>query len=157
RQVLEHIEALRLAAPQTAAADEVRAQLMVVQGRAEEAEEMLAHRCDDVIDRVNCLRARSRIAALTKTPGKLAAALKVLIAVGCRSSSACADTMVFAGDLHAQRLDWRSALAAYDRAVDQDPTPERWLRVADSATKVGAHARAIEALEHAASGKNDPE
>src|SRR5262249_27611004 len=111
-------------------------------------------------DREDCLRTRAAIASTLKTPSRLAEALKLLSATACSSSSSCAAAMTFAGDLLAARGDWLGALAAYERAVTDDPTPDRWLRLAGAASHAGAHVRAAEALEKVASRQpngGDPE
>jgi hypothetical protein len=62
------------------------------------------------------------------------------------------------GDLRTVRGETGLALEMYERAARVDPTELRWLALADAASRAGAHARAVEALQRIAlrHGGRDP-
>jgi hypothetical protein len=150
QQIEVHAHAIEAFAPSLSAAERIRAALLTVQGKAEEAERLLASRCGVVEDRVVCLQARTSAAAQTTSPPRLAAATKELLTVSCTSPSSCAETATWVGDLLSGRGEWGTAVTFFSRACRDDPTESRWLRLANAADQIGARGQAIEALERVA-------
>jgi uncharacterized protein HemY len=75
--------------------------------------------------------------------------------VACGSAAECASTATTIGDLLAARGESGTALTYYKRACNEAPDEARWSRLADAASKVGAHAQAAEALEKVAQLRGD--
>jgi hypothetical protein len=157
RLIEQHATALDAARPEASVAARIRASLMIAEGHPDEAEALLAARCGRATDRSECLRARVQAAGKTGSPEKLAAASKDLLAAACLSAVACADAATWLGDLRASRNETGNALALYARAAREDPTEARWLRLADAASRSGAHAQAVDALERAAQKHGAPD
>jgi lipopolysaccharide biosynthesis regulator YciM len=137
--------------PELSTAPVLRARLLAVDDKPVEATQMLSQVCDDVADRINCLQARAAMAAEVKGPEPFASSAKDLLGAACTTPPACADMATWLATLRAQRGEQGAALVLYGRAAREDPTNEtRWLRLADAASRGGAHAQAAEALETAA-------
>ncbi|MDI1451160.1 hypothetical protein [Polyangium sp. 6x1] len=81
---------------------------------------------------------------------RIDAASKDLLAATCLSASACAEAAGFLARIRENRGDSGSALTLYDRAAREEPTEARWLALADAASRAGAHAQAVMALERVA-------
>src|SRR5258708_14605773 len=79
-------------------------------------------------------------------------------AASCESTD-CANLATWIGDLMAQRGDWGGASAYYGRATREQPTEVRWLKLAQAASQLGAHAQAADALSKVGQlrGRIDPE
>jgi hypothetical protein len=149
-EIQEHAEALEEAKPAVSIAAQIRARLLVAEGKPDEAEALLATRCGQMTDRTLCLRARVSAAARVQSPDKLTAAGKDLLAAACLSAQACAESASWLGDVRLGRGETGSALILYARAAREDPAEARWLKLADAASRAGAHAQAADALEHVA-------
>jgi tetratricopeptide (TPR) repeat protein len=135
-------------APRSSRADQYRARLLMANGKAEEAEALLAKRCSQVDDAVDCQFHRTYAAAAVKgKPEILQTAARDLQSVACASAQQCAYTAATIGELLAGRGEWGTAFKYFKRASQDDPNENRWLRLADVAGKVGFHAQAADALE----------
>jgi tetratricopeptide (TPR) repeat protein len=135
-------------APRNSTADQYRARLLMVNGKAEEAEALLAARCPQVDDAVACQFLRASAAAAVKgKPEILQTAARDLQRVACASAQECASTAASIGELFAGRGEWGTAFKYFRRASQGDPNENRWLRLADAAANVGFHAQAADALE----------
>jgi hypothetical protein len=135
-------------APRNSAGDQYRARLLMANGKAEEAEALLAARCPQVDDAVGCQFLRASAAAAVKgKPEILQTAARDLQSVACASAQQCASTAATIGELLAGRGEWGTAFKYFKRASQDDPNENRWLRLADAAAKVGFHAQAADALE----------
>jgi hypothetical protein len=159
-EILEHVEAIALAEPDVSTAPHLRARLLVLEDRPEEAARLLEQTCERVTDRVTCLRARVMAAGYVKPPPTIEAAIKDLLGSACGTPASCAETASWIGDVRLGRGELGAALALYNRAAREDPSQEaRWFKVADVAARLGSHATAVEALEKVARrrGGADPD
>jgi hypothetical protein len=159
-EILEHADAIAAAHPDEVAAVTLRARLLVAEGKPGEAVKLLEKGCDRVSNRVACLEARVTAAAALEAPEPLTAAAKDLLGAACVTNQACADTATWIAGVREQRGERGAALALLSRAAREDPNDEaRWLRVAELASKSGAHVQAADALEKVAKhrGGADPE
>jgi tetratricopeptide (TPR) repeat protein len=139
------------ARPTFSQADQYRARLLMLDGKAEEAEAMLASRCPSVDDIANCQFMRAQVAASISGKAELLHnAVRDLQQVACGSAAECAATAVAIGDMLAARGEWGTALTSFKRACKEQPSEVTWFRLAEAASKVGAHAQAADALENAA-------
>jgi tetratricopeptide (TPR) repeat protein len=150
RLVEEHATVIERSAPEVSLAPMLLARLLSLRGRVGDAEALLESRCSAVVDRVPCLKARVEMASRLEPPQRLNAAAKDLLAAACLRAKECADVASWIGDVRWRRGDRGAAVVQYTRAAQEDPTPARWLRLADAASEVGAHGQAVEALERAA-------
>jgi tetratricopeptide (TPR) repeat protein len=159
-ELAEHLEALERSAPRTSEATRMRARKLVADGKLDEAERMLGERCASHVDRGACLRERAELAARLPDPARLEIAARELDRASCTVRAHCADARTFVGELYGRRDEWNAALAQYLRAARDDPRETRWLAVARVATRAGAHAQAVDALEHVTARRkpgSDPE
>jgi tetratricopeptide (TPR) repeat protein len=143
--------------PSMSQADQYRARFLLLNGKPDEAEALLASRCPVVQDAINCQFARAHAAAAVDgKPEVFHAAIRELQQVACRSSSECASTATAIGDMLVARGEWGAAFTSYKRACKEQPTEGTWLRLADAASKIGSHAQAADALEKAARLRGGP-
>ena len=159
-EILEHADAIAAAHPDASIAMELRARVLIAERKPEEAVRLLDKGCDRVSERASCLRVRVTAAAATKSADTLGAASKDLLGAACVTPQACADVATWLAGVREGRHELGAALALLARAAREDPNSEaRWLRVADVASKSGAHVQAADALEKVAKqrGGADPE
>ncbi|HLM74981.1 MAG TPA: lipid A core--O-antigen ligase, partial [Polyangiaceae bacterium] len=123
----------------------------------DEAERMLAAECARASDRGACAKLRVEAAAQLKGPDRLANAVRDYLSAECSRARECADAAQWAGNVRATRGEWGAAMALYNRAAREDPGEARWLALADAASRMGAHAQAVEALEKLAQKRGGAE
>ena len=145
-----HIRVIEATAPELSAGPRARAQLLLLDGRPEEAEQHLLERCDSVNDRAPCLYDRMRAAAASTQAPNLGMAVKAYLAVRCARADDCAEAAAAAGDLYASRGEWGTAATHYGRATRDGPNEARWLKLAEASARIGAHAQAAACLERVA-------
>jgi hypothetical protein len=150
RVVLDEAEAIALAQPDLGIAALLRARLLVVDGKPEEAFKLLAVECQKASDRIPCLQGRVQAAARIKGTDRLTEAAKELLGAACGTPVRCAETASWVGDIRSGRGEVNLALVMFERAARVDPTEARWLKLADAASVAGAHLRAADALEQVA-------
>ena len=143
--------------PSHSQADQYRARFLILSGKPEEAEALLASRCPLVVDAVSCQFMRVHAAAaIIGKPEIFHTAIRELQQVACGSAAECSSTATIIGDMLAARGEWGAALTSYKRACKDQPSDAGWLRLADAASKVGSHAQAADALEKAAQLRGGP-
>lgn len=150
REIREHAEALALSHPEESVSATLLARLLVLEDKPEEADRLLSERCIHVRDRADCLRVRLDAAAKTKGAERVDLATREFLGASCLSSESCAVAATLAAIIREQRGDPASAIALYARAAREDPTEARWMALADAASRGGAHAQSVDALEHVA-------
>jgi tetratricopeptide (TPR) repeat protein len=153
-----HAAALEMAEPRASLAVQIRARKRMADGQPDEAERLLATECSKASDRGACAKLRIEAAAQLKGPDRLANAVRDYLSAECSRARECADAAQWAGNVRATRGEWGAAMALYNRAAREDPGEARWLALADAASRMGAHAQAVEALEKVAQkrGGADP-
>lgn len=142
-----HARALDIAEPRASFAAQIRARKRMAEGQPDDAERLLSTECSRASDRVLCARLRVEAAALLKGPDRLSAAVRDYLSAACSRARECADAAQWAGDMRAGRGEWGAALSLYGRAAREDPGEDRWLSLAEAASRAGAHTEAVEALE----------
>ena len=158
KTIRAHATAIAQSHPTSATAALLRARLLVVDKKPEEAASLLEVECQKVTERILCLQARVTAAAQIKEPrppangalDRLGAAAKELVGNACNTAVSCANMATWVGDIRRGRGEIGLALAMYERAARADPTEERWLRLAEIASGADEHGRAAEALERVA-------
>lgn len=143
----EHLatEVTRLS-PRASESLRLRAELLLVEGKADEAAKLLSNGCAEVDDRVTCFGARLDAAAATKRSEELTAAAKDFLAVSCAAAEECASAHLRVGDLFVGQGELATARTHYERAAREAHNEEAWLKVADAASRAGAHRQAADAL-----------
>ncbi|WP_438015899.1 O-antigen ligase family protein [Sorangium sp. So ce315] len=159
RQIEAHAAAIQERRETSYFAVQLRARLLLLHKKSAEAEQLLAQRCERLDNRVGCLRLRVQAAAQMASPERFSPAARELLSAACSSLAACAATATWAGDLLVARRDYQSAVSYYARAAQDEPTEERLLKLANTASQAGAHVEASNALERLLQrrGGNDPE
>jgi tetratricopeptide (TPR) repeat protein len=159
REIEAHAAAIALSRPRSSLPTQLRARKLLAEGRADDADKMLQTECGRATDRADCLRLRVDAAAQVKAPDRLALAIKDFLAASCARAPECADAATLAANVRADRGEWGAAVALYARAAREDATEERLLRLAEAASRSGAHAEAADALERVGQkrGGADPE
>lgn len=150
KEVLAHVAALEASEPRASHGARLRARLLVATGRVAEAEKLLDAACETASDRPACLMAKLEAAADAKSTARLDPIAKELLSASCRTEAACAEAAAWIGELRASRGDWGAAVGYFARAAREQPSEARWLRLAEAATRAGAHAEAAAALEKVA-------
>ncbi|MBK9264771.1 MAG: lipid A core--O-antigen ligase [Polyangiaceae bacterium] len=150
REIQEHAAALERSHPTESVSARIAARLKVLEGKPEEADALLAERCVHVRDRAECMRVRVEAASKISGTERIDLAAREYLGASCLSSTACADAATFVAVVREQRGDAASAIALYARAAREEPTEARWLALADAASRGGAHAQCVDALERLA-------
>lgn len=153
-----HARAFDTHAPKTSMAIQTRAYKRSVAGEAREAEAWLAAECEVAADAAACQRVRADLASELDDPERFADASKALLVAVCTDRSRCAQTATWIGDTHLRRDELGAAIKSFERAVRDEETDARLLRLADAAERAGLHAQAQRALERvlARRGGKDP-
>ncbi|MGK3999759.1 O-antigen ligase family protein [Sorangium sp. So ce1024] len=159
RQIEEHAAAIQQRQERSFFGVQLRARLLLLHKKSAEAEQLLAQRCEQMDNRVGCLRLRVQAAAQMASPERFPPAARELLSASCSSLASCAATATWAGDLLVARKDYQSAVTYYARAAQDEPTEERLLKLANTASQAGAHVEASKALERLLQrrGGDDPE
>jgi len=151
REIREHSDALAISHPNESVSATIAARLLVVEGKPDAADTLLTARCVHVRDRAECMRVRVDAAAKIEGADRIDVAIREYLGASCLSSEACAKASTHAAIIREQRGDAASAIALYGRAAREEPTEARWLALADAASRGGAHAQCVDALERLAS------
>lgn len=150
-QIGEHADAIAALDPESSTPVFLRANMLLADGRSDEATRMLEKACERSTDRTSCLQLRATAAARIKEPATLDAASKELLGAACSTPAECADTATWLSSLRTERGESGLALTLLGRAAREEPANEaRWFRLASAAGQAGAHAQAAEALEKVA-------
>ena len=159
-EILAHAAAITAAQPDASIAVELHARLLLAEDKPDEAVKFLEKACEQVTDRPSCLQARVGAAARLKPSEPLDAAMKALLGASCSSAEACANAATWLASVRQGRGEMGAALALLARAAREDPGDDsRLLKLADAASRAGAHAQAADALETVSRrhGGADPE
>jgi tetratricopeptide (TPR) repeat protein len=149
RAIVSHAEAISIKRPRSSAGAILRARWLDASDRTGAGEFFLRSKCDSVDDRLRCLRQRTELAAKLKEGAPLAAASRSLLAASCVDHGKCAAANTRLGDLHMRRTEYAQAVAMYSRAVREQETWSRLLKLATAGQKAGLFAQALRALERA--------
>ena len=146
-EVIGHAKALERARPDVSEGARLRARMHLARGDPAAAERTLAEVCKRVRDRATCLQARLEAALQMRPHVYVGPVAKELLGAECVDRLACAASATRLGDSFAGLGEWNLATTFYLRAVREEPSEARYEKVADAASRAGAHGRAVEALE----------
>jgi tetratricopeptide (TPR) repeat protein len=144
-----NVHALVKLRPDSADAVLLRAELLIAQGRARDAERMLSLECAKLRTSTECFRKRVELLVGAEDRRGLKDAVNAYLGAACSTSRSCAAAAIWLGNAMARQKDWGQALQHYERAAREEPSGEVWLKVAEAASHVGAYTRANAALTHA--------
>lgn len=146
-----HAEAIEASHPQSSLSSVTRARGMIAAGKRAEAELLLSTACARPEGRSECLQQRAQNLSALDDVTKLDGVLKEYLSDSCTTAPVCASAATFVGNVRERRGDLHAATAAYTRAAQEEPTEDRWLKVADTAERAKMNAQALEALQRVAS------
>jgi len=149
---------LAKALPDSSQPVELRARLLLATRHAAEAEALLGRECERFNQNRSCVKLRLVAAARARSAQGIEVAARNLIATGCDTHAACAESFENLGDEMLANGNTRLALRDYERASKEEPSLARWLKLAAAASSAGAHLQAADALSKALREKGtDPE
>lgn len=151
KEIDDHAAAIDLAQPQSSLGTVMRARGSIAAGKRADAEALLSTACARPEGRSECLQVRAQNLSALNEAMKLDAVLKEYLSDSCTSAAACASASTFVGNVRERRGDLQAATIAYARAAQEEPTEDRWLKVADTAERAKLNAQALEALQRVAS------
>lgn len=125
---------------------QLSAQLLAFDDKHDEAERLLAEHCPFLPNPVQCGAMRVNYALKLSDRERFEAAADAYIASACATPASCSNAYNWLGNLESGRNNLPAALARYERAAQESPSMELWLRVADIALRLGRIGRAHTAL-----------
>jgi hypothetical protein len=152
------LSAYTAAAPGSFRSIYYRARLQAARGDVGSAAKSLLANCPAAEEAEDCLDRAVDFASRAGDTTALGTALDRQVALRCLVPARCADAHDRASDLFAERHVWARALRHLNAAAEADPTTSRWLKVAETATRIGAPSSARMALQRAnLLGANGPD
>jgi tetratricopeptide (TPR) repeat protein len=124
----------------------LRAKLLAHDKKYDEAERSLAENCERLPDPVSCGVDRVSYAMKLKDPARFDEAASAYTAAACSTSATCAQAFTWLGSLELGRNNLLAALSRYERAAQETPSADAWLRVADVAIRLGRIGRSETAM-----------
>lgn len=146
RQLEQHARVVEAQGPGSLQAVILHSRLLVRQGKSLEAAQWLAKSCRNFTTDLVCAAQFVTVASQVSNLELLDEAGNAYLALACSTPDACAAAATWIGNLYAARGSYDSALSRFERAVNESPSADAWLRVADSALRSGHPNRAQSAL-----------
>lgn len=148
-QAVEHAQTLKRVLPNSSQGAQLEARALLAEGKAGEAQALLADICRRKTDEVSCL---SVLLTATVQNGDIDAAheaAKALLQSSCLKRSSCGATATRIAYVFAQKNEQLLALSYYERAARELDTADSWLRAAKLAKSLDLEARAASSLRRA--------
>jgi O-antigen ligase len=130
-------------------AAELRADLLMSEGRTAEAVALLTARCGTVEVRARCARKVLKLAVHSRDKELVTKAAIDYLRVACVAAAECARAEIAVGDGLMTVGAPAEAIAHYERAAETDSAPEVWQKVAHAARAAGLELRAKAATRRA--------
>jgi O-antigen ligase len=158
-QELERVlSAYAAAAPRSFRSAYYQARLQAARGDVGGAAKSLLANCPAAEEAEDCLDRAVEYSSRAGDINSLGTALDRQVALRCLVPARCADAHDRASDLFGERQAWARSLRHLNAAAEADPTSSRWLKVAETATRIGAPSSARMALQRASLlGTNAPD
>ena len=141
-----HAKVIEGLGPRNILAVLMHARLLSHEGKWDEAAQWLSQRCQDFSLDGTCATHFVNTASRVKNPELLEEAAALYLAQACSTSEACANAATWIGNLFMARGNYEHALTRFERAANEGPSADAWLRVADAALRSGHVSRAQSAL-----------
>ncbi|MFO0615155.1 MAG: O-antigen ligase family protein [Polyangiaceae bacterium] len=129
--------------PKSSRGAQILAELARVEGRPEEAHEILREACALPSEAAACLKLLAPLATLDELPDVLSR----LTSVSCTNRADCGAAHDWAAALLESRRQWAQAFTSRERAIEQGVTDERLLAAANAAEVAGLYGDAIRVLQ----------
>jgi hypothetical protein len=128
---------------------QLRARLLIAQGRGRDVGAVLKASCPSLEgrERSTCTKQWLELVGKYGTALELAEAGRAYLDEHCTGADACGASLERLGDLSSGRGDHLVALSFYERAARERPTDATWMKMAVVALKVGAPRKGALALE----------
>ena len=127
----------------------LHAQILTHEGKLTEAAQWLSQRCQDFTSDAGCASNLVIAASRLQNPALLEEASATYVALACTTPDSCASAATWIGNLFMARGNYEHALSRFERAANEAPSAEAWMRVADIALRAGRVSRAQSALSAA--------
>jgi len=150
RSAADRIRQIEAAEPNSQDPLQLEGRLLLVLGRPDDATKLLAAKCPLLQPRNGCMNLWLQTVARTRDMEEIHRVAKLVERDGCIDSKRCAATYAYIGDLLSRVQNPEAVLEYYERAATEEPTRQRWARVGQVASSVGAHAEAARAFSHSA-------
>jgi O-antigen ligase len=124
-------------------------QLLIAAPDPDAALKLLREQCPSAVAPAECWRKAVEVANGVSLEA-FEESMKTFIANACSSPAECAAAEQWAAERCSNRNDWLSAANHLRRALEQEPSRDRWLRLADAAQRAGLTNEAQHAREQAA-------
>ncbi len=142
----KHAAVIEALGPRNLQAVLMHARILSHEGKLEEAAKWLSQRCQDFSSDATCATNFVNAASRVANPALLEEASATYLALTCSTPDACASAATWIGNLFWARGNYEHALTRFERAANEAPSAEAWLRVADAALNSGHISRAQSAL-----------
>jgi len=114
----------------------LEARLLAERGQPQEAEELLAQACERLPGDLDVADALVNQALANDSP-RLEGAVRSLVATACSNPERCGATHSSLGNRFANAGSWHLAVAHYQRAAEEAPSPAAWQALAGAADQLG--------------------
>ncbi|MGC4065880.1 MAG: O-antigen ligase family protein [Polyangiaceae bacterium] len=125
------------------------AQSLAHEGKFDEAERWLGEHCGRAPDPGGCNAARVSYALRLSDAARFESAALAYTAAACTTSAACANAFTWLGHLELGQNRQLMALSRFERAAEEHPSADAWLRVAELAARAGRVHQSTNALTKA--------
>lgn len=142
----QHAAIIEAQGPKNLQAALMHARILTHDGKVEQAAQWLAKRCPDFTADATCATHFVNVASRVNNPAILEEASAGYLALACSTPETCANAATWVGNLYMARGDNEHALTRFERAANEVPSAEAWLRVAGAALNCGHISRAQSAL-----------
>lgn len=150
RRVDEAVVQVEKLSPNTTRGTRLRARLLLLQAKPEEAIATLQEGCSKPEERTSCYRLlASTLVDKRSSDEAIGRAFESLGAAACLEKNQCADVHSWMGEVRTSRGELQLAVAAFERSAREDPSVDRWVRLADAAARAKLIATEVDALEQA--------
>jgi tetratricopeptide (TPR) repeat protein len=127
----------------------LKAQSLAHEGKFDEAEQWLGEHCGSAPDPGACNATRVTYALRLSDAARFENAALAYTASACTTSAACANAFTWLGHLELGQNRQLMALSRFERAAEEHPSAEAWLRVAELAARAGRVHQSTNALTKA--------
>jgi tetratricopeptide (TPR) repeat protein len=145
-QLRQHAQVIEAQGPRNLQAVILHSRLLVREGKIVEAAQWLSKHCQNFTSDGTCASQFVTVAARAPGPELLEEAGTTYMALACSTPDSCASAATWIGNLFAARGNYQLALTRFERAANESPSADAWLRVADAAMRSGHVNRAQSAL-----------
>lgn len=135
--------------PASCATARVRAQLLEIDGRVRDGEQLLARECSTCLEPAVCIKDRLALADRIGDARLIEAAELTFRAMSCDSTDACAHSEEYLADRARARGELAAAAQHLFNAASQSPSPNRWFATARAYLAARSVSRAGAAYERA--------